>query len=978
MSLLLLGERPTEAMSALPPMHTTWVPDDTPSSPTLSNIDMVLPMASGHLALSPPRAPPRPPSPSYLRDRAGHDGSIGAEGGGGGGTAGQAGGGGGGIGAAGGPAVAPATAATGGATSPAGASRKKERLGLSRKMMMLRSRTSSNGSTVRGSPSPNSVDLVPSSPILQDVGNLAPEQPESDFLQLPLSANGQLRRTSGSSSSELSGSIVFLDKYSRAGVSSDDEALYESSDIQLDSSTSIDDDADALRRRQEQEEYESAILSQRAEQILANAKRRLNVMEGNLRGARDLVQPLTAANLKRATSLSGAAIYGNGRTLRYDYDNEQAKAASPRNLHSQQSSPHMNQDYHRNWSDALPDRPHTSLDHGSRYVATSTLQDYSQSAEQTHGRVLRTARSHDQLGRSGVYSSSRAFHTQRSPDQMHLEPLAEDEERRSQRHSQYHSSSSINNGLGIYRPSSRTSDLRDQMSSLKGKISTLKERAREDSIRRQSQSNLRHQSPFNNAAATPPGVFDARSPVEHHDGAHDPGAFNGAPNGSRKVFAEQATPGSSGPPEARVGKMGECKTPVSKFQVAASSLKMQDGQPQLHRRRTASGSAMVSSSKSRNSHQQYHDMQAGPHSAAVIDLPSAHYAEHEYLPESSPASSANESTGSHRSSSDEARARFSDGYATSEPESSVYEDAKEQASVVAHEDREDAFDYEHFFLHSAMATYAQSESSAASEASIETARGPALVGYEDEEAFEQPFNDSPPTSPETPEKLREIERNLHKRTLSNESITTAGTFATAEEGAEEEPASPIEGPITYRGRYAQRQHSVSPIPSPGPSVSRMHSRQESRNTQRSSSTYRASSSRQSHVQHGNNGRLVTRSDSSSDRADSGVGMMSRSDYHYPLQFAGTRKYANKASNNSVTSTPPLSPLIRTDPTTTAVQALLDPNGRPLGLRNNAVLFSVVESLRRVVRQMQDEDDATFASRMLRNTLDEAKRTLDGL
>lgn len=829
-------------------------------------------------------------------------------------------------------------------------------------MMMLRSRTSSNGSTVRGSPSLSSVDLVPSSPILQDVGNLAPEQPESDFLQLPLSANGQLRRTSGSSSSELSGSIMFLDKYSRTGFSSDDEALYESSDIQLDGSTSIDDDADALRRRQEQEEYESAILSQRAEQILANAKRRLNVMEGNLRGARDLVQPLTAANLKRATSLSGAAIYGNGRTLRYDYDNEQAKAASPRNLHSQQSSPHMNQDYHRNWSDALPDRPHTSLDHGSRYVVTSTLQDYSLSAEQTHGRVLRTARSHDQLGRSGVYSSSRAFHNGRSPDLMHLEPLAEDEERRSQRHSQYHSSS-INNGLGIYRPSSRTSDLRDQMSSLKGKISTLKERAREDSIRRQSQSNLRHQSPFNNAAAKPPGVFHARSPVAHHDGAHDTGAFNGAPNGSRKVFAEQATSGSSGLPEARVGKMGDCKTPVSKFQVAASSLKTQEGQPQLHRRRTASGSAMVSSSKSRNSHQQYHDTQAGLHSAAVVDLP---------------ASSANDSTGSHRSSSDEARARFSDGYATSEPESSVYEDAKEQASVVAHEDREDAFDYEHFFLHSAMATYAQSESSAASEASIETARGPALVGYEDDEALEQPFNESPPTSPETPEKLREIERNLHKRTLSNESITTAGTFATAEEGAEEEPASPVEGPVTYRGRYAQRQHSVSPIPSPGPSVSRMHSRQESRNTQRSSSTYRASSSRQSHIQHGKNGRLVTRSDSSSDRADSGVEMMSRSDYHYPLQFGATHKYAGKASNNSAISTPPLSPLIRTDPTTTAVQALLDPNGRALGLRNNAVLFSVVESLRRVVRQMQDEDDATFASRMLRNTLDEAKRTLDGL
>ena len=990
MSLLLLGERPTEAMSALPSLHTAWAPDDKPlpqlPSPTLSNIDMVLPMTNGHPAMSPPRAPRRPPSPSYLRDRAGPSSSSGGGERGGEGH------------------ESPVSMSM--SSARAGATRKKERLGLSRKMMMLRSRTSSSGSTARGSPSQGSVDLIPSSPILQDVGNLAPEQPEGDFLQLP---RDQHRRTSGSSSSGLSGMTAFLDKYSKAGVtSSDDEP---SSDIPPDGRTSVDDDADpdadALRRRQQQEEYASAILSQRAEQILANAKKRLNVMEGNLRGARDLVQPLTAANLKRATSLSGAAIYGNGRTLRYDYDDEQTQS-SPRKLHAQQSSPHMGQDYqghNRNWSDALPDRPYTSLDHRAHYVTTPTLQNPPRSAEQTYERNLRTARSHDQLGGSGAYGMSRALHNRQSPDQNYLEPLAEDEERKSQRHSQHTASSSINNGLGIYRPASRTSDLRDQMSSLKGKISTLKERAREDSIRRQHQSNLQHQTPFNNAATTPPEMFYTQSPVVDEEGPDDHAdarrmpehmadalhqqtwQTGGAIPGSRNAFAEQAAMQPQEFGQARVIKVPASKTPNSKFQVRASSLKPQ-AQPQVHRR-TASGSAIVSSAKSRYSHHQHSDSQGSngaKHGAAVIDLPSAHIAEHEYLQIPSPSLSANDFTGSPHSSSDEEVPRSEEDYAPSEAESSVYEDAKEQASVVAHEDREDAFDYEHFFLHSAMTTYGDgrrnSQSSEASEASIETARGPALVGYEDDDAFDESSDEYPPATPQTPEKLREIERNLHKRTLSNESITTTGTFATAEEGAEEDdPVSPIDERITYRGSYMQRQHSVSPIHTPSEPSSRVHSRQESHHTQGSSSTYRATSSRQSNSQHGNVVRRLTRRDSSSDRADSGVGMTSRNDMRHPAQAAIVQKHAGKLSNNSATSTPPLSPRdapMRLDPTTVAVQALLDPNGRQLGLRNKAVLFGVVESLRKVVRQMQEEDDATFASRMLRNTLDEAKRTLDGL
>ncbi|GIZ40375.1 hypothetical protein CKM354_000371600 [Cercospora kikuchii] len=957
----------------LPPVQTRWLHDDEKPlpqlpSPTLSNIDMVLPMNSNGASAvtSPPRAMQRPPSPSYLRDtNQEHNYRAGAMG-------------------------------------------KKEKLGLmSRKMMLLRSRTGSNGGVVRAasSQSQTSIDFVPSSPVLQDVGNLAPEKSGAEFLQLP---EKERRRASGSSSSGLSGMTAFLEKYGKA---SDEDTLYDSSEhatpARTDRRTSVDvggrpsleEDPEEMRRRQQQEEYESAILSKRAEEILANAKKRLNVMEGNLRGARDLVQPLTAANLKRATSMSGA-IYGNGRTLRYDYDDEQTQS-SPRRLHSQHSSPQMNHDYQtsdRAGAAPLPDRPYTSLDIRPQYMATPpmNLRNPLRSAQQTHERNLRSTRSHDQLMTNGSYSAGRSFYSGPSPIPDHLEPLTEDEERHVQQTISHTPSSSINNGLGIYRPSSRTSELRDQMSSLKGKISTLKERAREDSLRRNSQSNLRHQSPFNNAATTPPEMFYTPPATDYS--IHQHASTGNSPalqtfdtfTGSRNAFAEQEYE------RARRRKRATSKTIESKTHIPL--------QLQGHRR-TASGTAIVESAKNRYSHHQHNNSsssQVSQNGGMVIDLPSAHMAEHEYLQVPQPNSSSDESP---QSSSDEAFPRSDEEYEQYEPseaDASVYEDAKEQMHVVAHEDREDAFDYEHFFLHSAMGNYStdrrDSQSSVESEDSVETARGPALVGYDEDDEFDQMAGDLPPT-PQTPERLREIERNLHVRSRSTGSATTMHTFATAHEEAQDddeeedeyeedeeapeepgtEPVSPMEEPVQYNGTYSSGQRSVSPLEPPVEHHPRTHVRAESYTPQASHTAYHTAGRYQRNVQ---SAQAIVHPDTLSERADSGVSITSRNDNRRQQPPTSMfYRHGGKLSNASAISTPPLSPhdaLTKMDPTTIAVQALLDPNGRQLGLRNKAVLFGVVESLRKIVRQMQEEDDATFASRMLRNTLDEAKRTLDGL
>lgn len=81
-----------------------------------------------------------------------------------------------------------------------------------------------------------------------------------------------------------------------------------------------------------------------------------------------------------------------------------------------------------------------------------------------------------------------------------------------------------------------------------------------------------------------------------------------------------------------------------------------------------------------------------------------------------------------------------------------------------------------------------------------------------------------------------------------------------------------------------------------------------------------------------------------------------------------------------TTTPPISPHQMTlhDPATVAVNALLNPDGKPLGLKDKAVLFGLVESLRRVCGGLQhEEEEGQDESRVLRRRLDEAKKVLDG-
>ena len=465
------------------------------------------------------------------------------------------------------------------------------------------------------------------------------------------------------------------------------------------------------------------------------------------------------------------------------------------------------------------------------------------------------------------------------------------------------------------------------MTSLKAKISTLKERAREDSKRRQSMQNLREPSPLNNASVTPPEFFYTSaqtygSPVLDTNAGIGWSAPNYSPDqnqitqawepqqvltGSRNAFAEQA-------------QKDQQQRNDESWRYRATEDQPQP--PSLHKR-TPSGRVIVQSSKHRLSHHQQ------THSRNPSD---------EISYNQNP-----------RGEVGVARGGEPQDDAVSQYEASVYEDAKTEQPppVVAHEDREDAFDYQQFWLQTAMGGRYNTErrdsvSSEDSESSIETARGPTRAAVQEEDGDDEldpEEEDFPPASPETPERLREIEKNLHKRTFSDESVSTVATFATATEGrgSPDETIKRSSPPSRSLPRSAPNSRPATAIPIKRPSP-----------------------------------MGIAASDSSSERADSGVGLPHRSH-----SSQSTKRSPLKSATTSNAFSPPMSPRAFADPATVAVNAMLNPTARQLGLKEKALLFSLVESLRSVSHQLQERSEADFESRALRRRLDDARKILNG-
>ncbi|OQO05057.1 hypothetical protein B0A48_08077 [Cryoendolithus antarcticus] len=915
-----------DSYTALPRPRTPRM-DDKPlpslpskSSPTLTNPDMVLPDGLSYGDSSPDGSYRRPPSLGYLRDITNMDAGM--------------------------------RASVESERSNVGSrDMQREKRGLmSRKLMLLRSRSGETGD----------LPVVPRSvPHLEEDGEA--RKTDGTMLVVPgfedsidgAEDAGEGKRMSIGSSFDMedyNAIPAFLAKYKDSHPTDDENTDSESIAAHPRATNGLD-----AHRQAQKDEQVSAMLSKRAEEILANAKKRLNLMEGNLRGARDLVAPLTAANLKRATSLGSSPA--NGYSARR-FEAEQNRPGSParqhRTLHAQASSPTMGRDFHLGHmrvhsENEVPERPRTAMESASGFTKGSRYPVRPNG--RTANRALRGSQSFDSL--SSVSTPRRPTRVPVTPD-LNLGPLPEDEDAVSPISSRDDSGYSLTYSDDPTRSISATDDLREQMTSLKGRISNLRDRAKKDSMRRQSMNSLRDVSPLNNAQHEAPGMYYFDQSSAQHAALNSPTAVDDTAGhyratnlptppqenhypftGSRNAFAER-TPGSQsfsrptsrGPRNAGLGILTKDVKPMHK--------------------RTKSGTAIVSPAEHRYSHHQeqnghrdmpgsfdFHDNDVTPDADQGAEIDPY---DDVILPPPSP---------------DEGAA-YGEGPELELDNESIYEDADDlPTSVVAHEDREDAFDYEHFFLHSAMATYQRSSSPAASDisnTSAETARAPAhQVADEkelsddeeladDTEIWHSPESDDyPPAMPETPEALRQIERKIqHSRTLSADSVSTVASFATATEGFRSGRASALDWPIP-------------------PSVE----------NSRPSTAVR---------------KVTKEGDATSDRADSGVEVPRRpasSGSQGPRSALSPTMGFSFPINGAMS--PPLTPMTRVpDPTAVAVNALLDPSGRVLGLKDKAMMFGLTEGLRRAVSALQGGDEGVEKMVELRRRLEEARRLLEGI
>ncbi|GAO17806.1 hypothetical protein UVI_02049280 [Ustilaginoidea virens] len=238
-------------------------------------------------------------------------------------------------------------------------------------------------------------------------------------------------------------------------------------------------------------------------------------------------------------------------------------------------------------------------------------------------------------------------------------------------------------------------DLHDQMEGLKGKISTLKEKAKQDSMKRRSLQSLRALSPFT-YSQWDQGYAGCKSSIPPEDGSLGLAApLNGTVHGLDN---------------------GE---PTTKTQVQSQPLdrEAQDCTPQ------GIYDDCIHQDELLQSLEEGDVLGADSKDDKVDNVDQAD------------------------------QVGFDDDI--SESGESLYHDSQQEPTDISHEDREDAFDYEHFFLHSAMGTLSRqrmsrsgSFSSEESDASVETTRGPAI---------------------------------LHGRRPSIDTMTSVNTFATARE-----------------------------------------------------------------------------------------------------------------------------------------------------------------------------------------------------
>ncbi|XXG98791.1 hypothetical protein Hte_005121 [Hypoxylon texense] len=454
------------------------------------------------------------------------------------------------------------------------------------------------------------------------------------------------------------------------------------------------------------EERYSTALSRRAEQILANAKRRLTTMEGNLSRARtSLYSPTLSVD---SGSTPSPPIVRPSTAIHRDHDTDSRKSAYGHNrISSENNIPTLPIDVIKPGIYV----PRSSSALGAAGGYRPPLQS-PRNAEYGH----ESAKSSPKEG--SVYSSSTFAKSKTSlyGKEPVLEPLSEDDvsqDMDSSRPSLENAKldtflsptfgSYTDKGLKRSASTAQMRDLKDQMKDLKGRLSTLRDQARADSMKRRSLQSLRTPSPFTHAQ-----VDQWYADENKYD---DSGSVHGD-------YKSQIS-------NAEI----EIEIEVSSVEGVEKNSAVKQVVLDADKELVPSDSPGVNDHALAESGDVENDLQP----PEVNELISTDQAE-EDLDDMKTEDGYEDDNSEEQEEEAQTQAEVEDEQdvlddgASESGASSYYDSLQNQ---VSHEDREDAFDYEHFFLHSAMGSMSQSRmrrkgsrDSFSSEDSVETTRGP--------------------------------------------------------------------------------------------------------------------------------------------------------------------------------------------------------------------------------------------------------------
>ncbi|OAA67540.1 hypothetical protein ISF_03716 [Cordyceps fumosorosea ARSEF 2679] len=388
-----------------------------------------------------------------------------------------------------------------------------------------------------------------------------------------------------------------------------------------------------------QDRYSTSSISRRAEQILANAKRRLTTMEGNL---------------TRARTFSYSSV---------------SDGSTPSPIRTPKSPGFRTPVHARNGSE---NSIATANQNGMPPRSASAL-----GAAGGYRQPLPHSRSADSINRLNHGISQH-------PLDLALEPLSEDDGTQDDDNSDStqvarYASPTFNgyNDVGIARSTSAAQmrGIQDQMNGLKGKIFSLREQAAADSMKRRSLQSLRTQSLFTNARV--------------EDGDEDSKSAQGQ---------DVASPALGSPFRAEFAKAhsGDDELPPPQNEQQTPPWKRSEREPVVARH-----------SPMQNLHQAYlQDENTPPKGKAAAAkekfdrLEKSGYADEDDDLDTENGDAEDPAEEPAEDPAEENTVADLEADDVSESGDSLYHEAYQHP--LSHEDREDAFDYEHFFLHSAM------------------------------------------------------------------------------------------------------------------------------------------------------------------------------------------------------------------------------------------------------------------------------------